>query len=98
MVVTAVATAAGGGQLAIGEWLINFTPVTSAVSLALDIATPNQLNVGGSLNILGGFLKCNNVALNGAYYYKMTNDFTSPTSAYNTASYNYQPITPNSGY
>jgi hypothetical protein len=31
-----------------------FTPASSAVSLALDPATPNQLNIGGSLGIAGG--------------------------------------------
>jgi hypothetical protein len=43
----------GGLAAAIGEWLINFTPTASSVSLALDNATPNQLNIGGSLNING---------------------------------------------
>jgi hypothetical protein len=44
----------GSNNLEIGEWLINFTPASSAVSLALDPATPNQLNIGGSLGIAGG--------------------------------------------
>ena len=35
-------------------WNINFIPTTSSVSLALDNAVPNQLNVGGALGIAGG--------------------------------------------
>jgi hypothetical protein len=38
----------------IGEWAPVFTPASSAVSLALDNGSPNQLNVAGSLGIVGG--------------------------------------------
>jgi len=35
-------------------WNVNFSPVASCVSMALDNATPNQLNIGGSLGIGNG--------------------------------------------
>jgi hypothetical protein len=39
----------------IGQWLINFTPASSSsVSMTLDNAAPNQLNIGGALGIAGG--------------------------------------------
>jgi hypothetical protein len=38
----------------IGEWAPVFAPASSAVSLALDNAVLNQLNIGGSLGIAGG--------------------------------------------
>jgi hypothetical protein len=41
------------GYFEVGEWLINFTPTTSSVSMALDNTTPNQLNIGGQLSIGG---------------------------------------------
>jgi hypothetical protein len=43
----------GGATMEIGEWLINFSPVTSSVSMALDNGFPNQLNVGGALSVAG---------------------------------------------
>jgi len=42
----------GDGYLAF-FWYLNFSPVTSSVSMALDIGAPNQLNVGGAMNVAG---------------------------------------------
>ena len=53
LIALTVCATSGANNLEIGEWLINFSPASSAVSLALDIATPNQLNVGGSLFVTG---------------------------------------------
>jgi hypothetical protein len=39
------------GWLSIGEWTPSFIPGSSAASLALDPAVPNQLNVGGALSV-----------------------------------------------
>jgi hypothetical protein len=36
-----------------------FTPATSSVSLALDNAVPNQLNVGGAMSVAGGLYRQN---------------------------------------
>jgi len=46
----------GGTVMEIGGWFINFSPTTSSVSLALDNATPNQVNLGGSLSIGGALM------------------------------------------
>jgi hypothetical protein len=37
----------------IGDWGLTFTPAASSVSLALDNATLNQLNIGGAMNVGG---------------------------------------------
>jgi hypothetical protein len=39
------------GYLLLGELSLVFTPPNSSVSLGLDSGTPNQLNVGGTLNV-----------------------------------------------
>ena len=48
-------TSCTDGRAFFYEWTPAFTPATtSSVSLALDNAVPNQLNIGGSLGIAGG--------------------------------------------
>jgi len=42
------------GWLSFAEWNINFTPVSSTISMSLDPGIPNQLNIGGSLAVAGG--------------------------------------------
>jgi len=48
--------AAGGGNGYMIQYAIqmNFTPVSSTISMSLDPGIPNQLNIGGSLAIAGG--------------------------------------------
>jgi len=47
-------SAAGAFGTARGFYNFNFTVPTSSVSMSLDNVLPNQLNVGGSLGVLGG--------------------------------------------
>jgi hypothetical protein len=52
-------------------WNVNFTPATSSVSMALDPGVPNQLNIGGSLNI-------NGLTLGGPIFVSASNATASP--------------------
>ena len=47
------AGATNDGWISFGEWTPYFTPATSSVSMALDVGLPNQLNIGGAMNVAG---------------------------------------------
>jgi len=53
------------GTIAACFWYPLFSPATSSVSLALDNATPNQMNIGGSLNVNGSLAISNTQPIKG---------------------------------
>jgi len=78
VVTSAIYTSSLSSQTFTGEgylslfWNPTFAPASSAVSLALDNAVPNQLNIGGSLGIAGG------LSLGGTVYVTGTNNAANP--------------------